>query len=636
MSAEQQGGHFFTQLEEYGQSRESLQWEGTFSEYLDKVIANPDIVKTAHQLAYGAVTSRPDFFTTGQNALFGAEKTTERFIDVLRAGAQGLEIGKRIILLLGPPGSGKSTLVNGTKRGIEEYSETEQGALYAIGGCPMNEDPLHLVPKDLRPKFEEDFKVHVEGDLCPRCAVEYGDKINSGKIADVPVKRVFLSEKDRVGIGTFKPSDPKSQDITELTGSADLSKLGEYGSASDPRAFRFDGELNVANRGVMEFVEMLKSDERFLYTLLDLTQDKVIKAPRFPNISADEVILAHTNLAEYDNYVKNPKNEALRDRMVVVPAPYTLKVSAEHEIHKKLLGQSELVRRSSIHINPHTLETAAMFAVLTRLAPSNKYSPIQKMKIYDGQDVDGLTQRDLKELQEENPGEGMHGISPRYVIDSLSTAVTKQGVECLTPISAIRALEENIDLHPHTRDMKADEKAKIMDALSAVKEEFVAIAKKEIQSAFVYSFEETAMTLCNNYLDNVEAFCSRTKLIDPVTDEEIEPDEKLMRSIEEQIGIGDNGKKEFRSELMMRIASVARKGEEFDFKTHPRLKEAVENKLFTDLKDVIKITTGARVPNEEQQERIRTVERTLIEERGYCQHCAGELIRYVGTLLGRS
>jgi serine protein kinase len=626
----------FGEFDRYKSEREQLHWDGNFDEYIEKAVENPGIVRTSQQTAYSAVTSRPDFFTTGKNALFGAEKATERFIDILNAGAQGLELGRRIIILVGPPGSGKSTLVNGTKRGIEEYTKTDEGAVYAIKGCPMHEEPLHLIPKDLRPMLEEKYGLRIDGDLCPHCvAMHGGENQSSDALKNVEVERVFFSEKDRVGIGTFKPSDPKSQDITELTGSPDYSKIGEIGTASDARAFKFDGELNIANRGIMEFVEMLKSDEKFLYTLLDLAQDRVIKAPRFPNISADEVILAHTNMTEYNSYVQNPKNEALRDRMVVIPVPYTLRVSAERKIHEKLVGQSEQVRKSSVHINPRTLETAATFAVLSRLKESKKYSKLQKLKIYDGQETNDLTQRDIKELQEEHKDEGMSGISPRYVIDSLSTALIEGNKGCLTPIDAIRALRKNLEFHAHTRDMKKEDKDALKDDLTTVKEVFDEMAVKEVQSAFVYAYEDTARSLCGNYLNNVEAFCMRTKITDPITEDEFDPDEKLMRSIEEQIGISDNGKKEFRSELLMRMGSIYRQGGTFDHETHPRLKEAIEKKLFADMKDMVKLTTSSKLPNEEQKNRLQTVQDKLIEERGYCQHCSDELIRYVGTLLSR-
>ena len=68
--------------------------------------------------------------------------------------------------------------------------------------------------------------------------------------------------------------------------------MGDYGSESDPRAYRFDGELNVSNRGLMEFIEMLKADERFLYVLLTLSQEKNIKTGRFPLIYADECVIS--------------------------------------------------------------------------------------------------------------------------------------------------------------------------------------------------------------------------------------------------------------------------------------------------------------------------------------------------------
>jgi len=233
----------FGKFKEHQEDKERLEWKGNFAQYIDMVVQDPNLVRTAHQTTYRALTARDDFFLIGRNALFGAEQAKSRFLDILRAGAEGLEIGKRIILFVGPPGSGKSTLVNGAKRGIEEYSRTDEGALYAIEGCQMHEDPLHLIPHDMRQMIFDDYGIKIEGELCPQCAALYGGKdVTTEALQEVPVTRVLLSEKDRVGIGTFKPSDPKSQDITELVGSVDYSKIGEFGSASDPRAYRFDGE----------------------------------------------------------------------------------------------------------------------------------------------------------------------------------------------------------------------------------------------------------------------------------------------------------------------------------------------------------------------------------------------------------
>lgn len=382
---------------------------------------------------------------------------------------------------------------------------------------------------------------------------------------------------------------------------------------------------------------MLKSDERFLYALLDLAQDRVIKSPRFPNVSADEVILAHTNLAEYNRYVNDPRNEAIRDRMYVIQVPYATRVSDERRIHEKLIGQSEQVRKASVHISPQTLDAAAQFAVLTRIKASAKHSKLQKMKVYDGQEVDGVTSRDIKELKAEFRDEGMSGISPRYIIDSLSMALMKQGGDkkCLTPLDTIRALRDNLDHHAHTRDMKKEDKDALLNDIATVKNEYDETAKHEVQRAFVHSYEDTARSLSDNYLSNVEAFCLKQKIVDPVTDDERDPDEKLMRGIEEQIGVSENSKREFRNELMINMGAALRNGRKFDYTSHPKLKESIEKKLFADMKDLVKLTTTSTVPNPDQQERIRGVEQMLIEERGHCPHCAAELVRYVGTLLSR-
>lgn len=637
--ANHEGGYnLFGKLETYKDDQERLNWRGTFEEYVEKVTESPGITKSAYRTVYEAITSRPDFFTTGRNAMFGAEEVTQNFTDILRAAAEGHEIGKRIVVLLGPPGSGKSTLVNGTKAGVEAYTKTDEGAIYAIDGCPMNEEPLHVIPDDARGEFEDQLGIHIEGDLCPVCQEKYGgDNFNAETIRNMPVKRLTLSRQERRGMGTFKPSDPKSQDITELTGSPDLSKLGEYGVSSDPRAFRFDGALHAANRGVMEFVEILKSDEKFLYSLLDLTQDRKITSPRFADISADEVILAHTNLAEYNKFVKDPRNEALRDRMVVVRVPYTLEVASERKIYEKLIAQSEQVQKNGLHVNPRALDIAAMFSVLSRLEEQKeqKFTKLQKMRIYNGEDIDGLTQRDLAEMKKKSIDEGMTGISPRYIIDSLSMAITKQGGDkhCLTPSDTYRALLANINMHPHTRDMDSTAKEALIEDLKTAQEVFNEQAKREIQSAFIYSYEDTARDMSENYLAQVEAYCSKDKVIDPLTDQEHEPDEALMRSIEEQIGVSPNGKQEFRTELMYRIASMGRQGKRFDYTSHARLRQAVQSKLFADMKDIVRLTTSTRTPDAEQKERIRGVEKTLIDEHGYCEHCAGEVIRYIGALL---
>ncbi|HEV2239347.1 MAG TPA: protein prkA [Ktedonobacterales bacterium] len=625
-------------LEEYRDRERNLGWEGTFAQYFEIATRQPAITQLSHERIYNMIVARgtetnrlgePRYTFFAQD-IFGLERPLQQIVEYFHSSAQRLEVRKRILLLMGPVGGGKSTIVHLLKRGLETYTRAEEGATYAIKECPMHEEPMHLIPLDLRPDVEKEFGLYIEGELCPQCRWLLENKYD-GKIEDVPVRRMAFSEKHRVGIGTFTPSDPKSQDVAELVGGIDLSTIGEVGVESDPRAYRFDGELNIANRGLMEFVEMLKTDEKFLYVLLTLSQEQNIKTGRFAMIYADEVVVSHTNENEYASFVGNRKSEALQDRIILVKVPYNLRVSDEVKIYEKLLGQSAL---KDVHIAPYTLRIASVFAVLTRLEDSKKagMSRMKKLKLYDGEDIEEYKQKDIKELQDETLREGMDGISPRYVINRLSSALVREHVTCINPIDALRALRDGLEQHT---SITREERETYLNFIGEARKEYDDLAKREVQRAFVYSFEESAHTLLNNYLDNVEAYCNKTKVKDPITEEDVDPDEQLMRSIEEQIGITDNAKKAFREEILIRISSLARRGQKFEYTSHERLKEAIEKKLFADLRDVVKITTSTKTPDAEQLKRSNEVVSRLISDHGYCPVCANELLRYVGSLLNR-
>jgi serine protein kinase len=641
MFAFQKGGgsmDILKRIEEHLSREEKLRWEGTFAEYLEIVRNHPNVAQTAHARVYNMIASAGIEEVNGHRRylffskeIFGLDRTIERLVEeYFHSAAMRLDVRKRILLLMGPVSGGKSTIVNLLKRGLEAYSRTDEGALYGIKGCPMHEEPLHLVPAELRPEVEKELGVKIEGELCPYCRLMVEQEYN-WRVEEVPVERVLLSESQRIGIGTFSPSDPKSQDIADLTGSIDFSTISEYGSESDPRAYRFDGELNKANRGIMEFQEMLKSDEKFLWNLLSLTQEGNFKAGRFALISADELIIAHTNESEYKAFISNKKNEALQSRIIVMPIPYNLRVSDEEKIYEKLIRQSDL---GHVHIAPHALLAAAIFSILTRLKDSKKQGMdlIKKMRLYDGESVEGFKDSDVEELRNEYPEEGMDGIDPRYVINRISSALIRRDTECINALDVLRALKDGLDQHP---SITKEEREKYLNFIALARKEYDELAKKEVQKAFVYSYEESAKTLLENYLDNVEAYCNWTKIRDPLTGEELDPDEKLMRSIEEQIGISENAKKAFREEILIRISAYARKGKKFDYNSHERLREAIEKKLFADLKDVVKITTSTKTPDESQLKKINEVTARLIDENGYCPICANELLRYVGSLLNR-
>ncbi len=635
------------QAEEQRQTADKLHWEGTFKDYLDIVAKNPKVADLSHARMYDMISAagvedpgegQPKVYKFFEGELFGMERTIQHLVEEYFApAARRLDIRKRILMLVGPVGGGKSTLSTLLKKGLEKYSKTDEGAVYAIKGSPMHEEPLHLIPEDLRDTFKQQFGIHIEGDLDPvdahRLKHEWG-----GRIDDVPVERITLSERERRGIGTFKPADPKSQDVAELTGSVNIQALTEYGLESDPRAYNFDGELNIANRGVIEFIEMLKAEKRFLYELNTVAGEQTIKASRFALIYADLVVLAHTNEYEYNSYFGNKENEAMIDRIFVVRVPYNLRLTEEIKIYEKLIGQSQLSEDradlTAVHIAPHTLRTASMFALLTRLKPSKKsgLSLMTKLKLYDGEkQVGDWDQKHIRELQDEFMDEGMSGVSPRFVINRISAALVKGGKGYVTPIDVLRGMRDGLQEYTSSEE----EHRRLLGFIDETRKDYDELAKKEVQRAFVYSYEESAKTLLENYLDNVDAFCNRTKVKDPITSDDVEPDERLMRSIEEQIGVSENAKREFREGIMRSVASVSRRGGSFGVGTDERLKEALEKKLFSDLKDIVKITTSTKTPNQEQLRRINDVVDRLVKDQGYTEQSANELLKYVGTLLNR-
>ena len=634
-----------------------------FSEYLDLVARRPSVADLAHARIYNMVRmagvtagseGQPNRYAFFETELFGLEKVFQRLVEeYFSPAAKRLDIRKRILMLVGPVGGGKSTIVTLLKRGLERHSRSEAGAFYAIEGCPMFEEPLHLVPEEQREQFKQRLGVGIEGDLCPFCQwrLEHEWK---GRISEVGVRRHLFSEKNRIGIGTFKPADPKSQDVAELTGHVNLSLLVDqrFGGESDPRVYRFDGELNVASRGLVEFIEMLKLEPRFLYELNTVAGEQRIKVPQFALIYVDLAVVSHTNEYEFNRYFADPANEAMVDRIFVVKVPYNLSVSEEVRIYRKLIDQASLSMEDgasdeagqlrTVHIAPRTLRVASMLAVISRLKPSARpnLGIMAKLKLYDGeQRVGEWEQKHLREIIEEGDGnkEGMDGFSPRFVINRLSSALVG-GKQCINPLDAMRSLRDGIKAQYAGNPKEVE---RLLALLDEVRKEYDEWVKKQVQRAFVYAYEESTKTLLDNYLRNVDAFSNKTKVRDPITGDEVEPDERLMASIEEQIGVaGEARKREFREGVMRSVASCAMRGVPFVLGSNSVLQEAIEKKLFTDLKDVVKITTSSRTPDSEQLKRIdavvaRLTDPTQPEEERYCELCARELLKYAGQLLSR-
>ena len=659
-----------------------LHWSGSFEDYLALVKKNPSITRTAFQRVYDMILSygqeeyidnkkrliRYNFFKDdhhgGRDAIYGLDIPLMRLVSVLQSAAQRYGTERRVILLHGPVGSSKSTIARLIKRGIEEYSRTPEGAMYTYdwilpeslavvaGGshefkCPMHEEPLRLIPPEWREKALVDLgvngpgrpNVHIEGDLDPACRLVFRELMAHHKgnwaevVKHIRVRRLILSEQDRIGVGTFQPKDEKNQDSTELTGDINYRKIAEFGSDSDPRAFNFDGEFNIANRGIIEFIEVLKLDVAFLYDLLGASQEHKIKPKKFAQTDIDEVILGHTNEAEYKKLLSNEFMEALRDRTVKIDIPYITRISEERRIYEKDYNAAKIRGK---HIAPHTLETAAMWAVLTRLEDpkKNQLTLIQKMKLYDGKTLPGFTQDNIKELRKEAVREGMDGISPRYIQDKISNAlVSDRGEGCVNPFMVMNELESG--LRHHSLITNEDQRRNYTALLGEVKREYEDIVKNEVQRA-ISADEEAIAKLCANYIDNIKAYTQKEKVRNKYTGMDEEPDERLMRSIEEKIDIPESRKEDFRREIMNYIGALAVEGRQFDYRTNERLHKALELKLFEDQKDSIKLTSlVSTVVDRDTQEKIDVVKNRMIRNYGYCEICATDVLNFVASIFAR-
>src|SRR6185503_10047750 len=407
----QRGGESFVEaLSAYSRFHRAQHWSGTFGEFLRTVLPGNgrQLARASHEYLWDMLcwfgknnptaTNGSTATTNGtaesagpkelfKRELFGIDEPLGRVVDYFKAAAAGSDVGRRLLLLLGPPSGGKSTMAILLKRGIEEYSHTDEGAVYALSGSPMHESPLNIVPATLRAEFREKFGVEIRGEPSP-WARDRLEREFEGDFLRMPVERIFLAEASRVGVGTYAPHDPSTADIADLVGSVDLSKVAHFGDEGDPRAWSWSGAVYAASRGVLEMIEILKVKREFLYLLLTLTQEKNVKVSRFPLIHLDETILAHTNLAEFRKFLQ--ENEALLDRMVIVKVPYTLSFIEESRIYNKLVSAAPAFR--DVHLDPHALRLASVFAVLTRLLKPERegLDLTKKLRLYAGESVEGF------------------------------------------------------------------------------------------------------------------------------------------------------------------------------------------------------------------------------------------------------
>ncbi len=614
-----------------------------FLEYLEIVRENPAVAILAHERMhqiimepgvelikteeyprlrriYGNDTIRKYKFF--EDEFYGIDKTIMEMVRYFHSAAMRGEESRQVLYLVGPVGSGKSSLMESLKKALESSA-----SIYALEGCPMREEPLHLIPKHLRPRFEELLGVKIEGDLCPVCRYRLANDYQ-GRYEDFGVVGADFSIRSRKGIAVVPPVDPNNQDASVLVGSVDISKMDLY-PEDDPRVLSLNGAFNAGNRGIVEFIEIFKNDVEYLHAILTATQEKSIPSPgKGAMIYFDGIILAHSNEAEWNKFKSDHTNEAILDRIVKIEVPYCLELDQEVKIYRKILKKSNF----RAHIAPHTLEIASMFAIVSRLMPSSKVDMITKMRIYNGEEIiqkDTTKKVDILELRDEAAREGFTGISTRFIMKAIDNTLSESEHDCINPITVLESLIKAVKSTDSSDDEKKQQLTYLQDT---IKKEYHRILEKEVTRAFIHGYREQAESLFNNYIDHAEAYVNKVKLKDANTGEELEPDEAFMESIEAGIGLSGSAAKGFRHDVTAYMFYLLRNNRKIEYASYEPLREAIEKKLIASVKELSRIVTQARVRDEEQNQKYNA----MVEEmnrNGYCHHCCNVILRYAANNL---
>ncbi|NTV75525.1 MAG: PrkA family serine protein kinase, partial [Holophaga sp.] len=482
------------------------------AERMLKAIGEPEIVDTRLQERHSRIFANkvirvyPAF-----RDFFGMEEVIESIVAYFRHAAQGLEERKQILYLLGPVGGGKSSLAEELKALIEKVP------FYAVKGSPVNESPLGLFnPAEDGRILEEDFGIprrcltSIMSPWAVKRLHEYGGDITRFRV----VKR-FPSQLGQVAVAKTEPGDENNQDISALVGKIDIRKL-ETCSQNDPDAYSYSGGLCLANRGMLEFVEMFKAPIKVLHPLLTATQEGNYKGTEgFGAIPFDGLILAHSNEAEWQTFRNNRNNEAFLDRIYIVKVPYCLRVTDEVHIYRKLLDNSSL---AAAPCAPDTLRMLGQFSVLSRIKDPEHSNVYSKMRVYDGEnlkDTDPKAKSHQEYRDMAGVDEGMTGLSTRFAFKILSKVFNFDHREvAANPVHLMYVLEQQIEQEQFPAVVEEQYLRYIKEFLSPRYADFIG---KEIQTAYLESYSEYGQNIFDRYITYADFWIQDQEFRDPNT-----------------------------------------------------------------------------------------------------------------------
>jgi len=569
-------------------------------------------------------------FADGRDRLAGHEEVQNAIYRIL-GGFVRQGRPNKLILLHGPNGSAKSTCVAAIARALEHYCTLDEGALYRFnwvfpsgthskGGIgfargtddvrleshahlpeelvdarlpdELRDHPLLLIPKSRRFALMQDMLADCGETGTPPDSLRYGELSHRNRIIfdalltlyhgdyhavlrHVQVERFFLSRRYRTGLIVVEPKlsvDAHTQQIT-----VDRSIEALPPALQTTSLFRYFGELVDANRGVIEFSDLLKRPlESFKYLINTVELGRVSLDNTI--LYLDEVFIGSSNDLHLHAFREIPDFPSFKGRIELVRVGYLLDYLAEAEIYESQLASRDL------HVAPYTVPLAALWAVLTRLqkpsssghpdpirTPIDRLTALDKALLYASGTIPAGTEGEPAKLLRAAIGrfaaendhsdeyEGHVGASPREIRMALLNAAQDARRGFLSPLAVLAELEELAkmqDVYAYLRrPTKSGGYDDAVESLNQVREWYLKRLQGDLWTAVGLIPPGQIGNMLNRYVEHVSHWIKGEKVKNPITGAQEAANESLMEETEAYLDIDEHDS--FRKDVMARIAAWA-------------------------------------------------------------------------------
>ncbi|MGQ0613040.1 MAG: PrkA family serine protein kinase [Planctomycetaceae bacterium] len=667
--------------------------------------------RVRHQL-FDGVPGDPE----GQRVV-GQEAACDQVYRIVRNFAQEGRADK-LILMHGPNGSSKSSIADMIFKGLEAYSHTPEGALYrfawvfpkaevdgrglgfqgAVRRSPegtesyaflppeeiativpsdMKTNPALLIPREHREEYLRDvckgvpdfpFRHILRGDLGTKSRAFF-DALMTAHQGDwkrvmryVRVERFYVSRRYRTAAVTIEPQMHVDAEARQAT--ADMTLVNLPPALQNLRLYEVGGDLVDANRGLVEFSDILKRPLELNKYLLTTTEKGTLRIPG-AMAYVDLVMIGSANEKQLDAFKTDPNFTSFKGRMELVLVPYLLEYEKEMEIYRDQLAG---IRRR-MHLAPHAARSAALWAVLTRLwrpDPAHyeeplksvvaRLTPLAKALLYQGKDpsdLEDLSPEDVKllranlerlagEFRDGPVYEGRFGASPREMKTILLDASYRTESKCFTPITVLAELRNLVRDKTVHDFLKLEPRGGYNDParfVEDVERALVRVVARETREAMGLIEEAEYDRRFERYFHHVIAYVRRTKVSDPLSGEGTNPDPTVLDSVERLLPTGRDIDL-FRQNLIAKVGawSVSRAGEKVNFRgLFPEILRALKEDFYQRRKETIRqveddlLVTGTpafEYLSPERKERVETTLANLEARYGYVRESALEMGAY--------